>query len=68
MKTVLVIEDTLAMRVNIAEILQLAPYEVMQAGTGKAGIELARQTHPDLILCDIGLPKLDGYGVLHILR
>lgn len=67
MKTILVIEDTLAMRENIAEILQLAPYEVVQAANGKQGIELARQTRPDLILCDIMMPDLDGFGVLHIL-
>lgn len=68
MKTILVIEDTLAMRENISEILQLAPYVVMQAANGKAGIELARHTRPDLILCDIRMPELDGFGVLHILR
>ncbi len=68
MKTILVIEDTPAMRENIAEILQLAPYDIMQAPNGKVGIELARQTHPDLILCDIKMPELDGFGVLHILR
>ncbi|MBD2753943.1 response regulator [Spirosoma validum] len=68
MKTILVIEDTPTMRTNIAEILQLAPYQVVQAANGKEGIEQARQTHPDLILCDIRMPDLDGYGVLHILR
>ncbi|GAB4022747.1 hypothetical protein GCM10028808_71180 [Spirosoma migulaei] len=68
MKTILVIEDIPTMRANIAEILQLAPYQVVQAANGKEGIELARQTHPDLILCDIRMPDLDGYGVLHILR
>jgi CheY-like chemotaxis protein/CRP-like cAMP-binding protein len=68
MKTILVIEDTLAMRENVTEILELAPYEVVQAPNGKKGIELARQTHPDLILCDIRMPELDGFGVLHILR
>ncbi len=67
MKTILVIEDTLTMRENIAEILALAPYDVVQAANGKQGIELARQTRPDLILCDIMMPELDGFGVLHIL-
>lgn len=67
MKTILVIEDTPAMRENIAEILGLAAYQVMQAANGKEGIELARQTRPDLILCDITMPELDGFGVLHIL-
>lgn len=68
MKTILVIEDIAGMRENITEILQLAPYEVVQAANGKEGIELARQTRPDLILCDIMMPDLDGFGVLHILR
>lgn len=67
MKTILVIDDTREMRENITEILQLAPYEVLQATNGKEGIELARQTRPDLILCDIMMPELDGFGVLHIL-
>jgi CRP-like cAMP-binding protein/FixJ family two-component response regulator len=67
MKTILVIEDTTEMRENIAEILQLAQYAVVPASNGKQGIELARQTRPDLILCDIMMPELDGYGVLHIL-
>lgn len=68
MKTILVIEDIMEMRENITEILQLAPYDVVQAANGKQGIELARQNHPDLILCDIMMPELDGFGVLHILR
>ncbi|MCK8495608.1 MULTISPECIES: response regulator [Spirosoma] len=68
MKTILVIEDTPAMRENISEILQLAPYQVVQAANGREGIEQARQIHPDLILCDIKMPELDGFGVLHILR
>ena len=67
MKTILIIEDTLEMRENITEILQLAPYQVVQAANGKEGVELARETCPDLILCDIMMPDLDGFGVLHIL-
>ncbi|MVM35692.1 response regulator [Spirosoma sp. HMF4905] len=68
MKTILVIEDTPSMLENITEILQLAPYQVVQAANGKEGIERARQARPDLILCDIRMPELDGFGVLHILR
>jgi CheY-like chemotaxis protein len=67
MKTILVIEDTREMLENITEILQLAQYAVVSASNGKQGVELARQTRPDLILCDIMMPELDGYGVLHIL-
>lgn len=68
MKTILVIEDQTEVRENIAEILALARYEVVQAANGRRGVELARSASPDLILCDIMMPGLDGYGVLHILR
>lgn len=67
MKTILVIEDTREVRENIAEILELASYQVLQAANGKEGIALARRTRPDLILCDVMMPNLDGFGVLHIL-
>ncbi|MBO0952964.1 response regulator [Fibrella forsythiae] len=66
MKTILVIEDHPEMRANITEILQLAPYQVLQAANGKQGVDLARRQRPDLILCDVMMPDLDGYGVLHI--
>ncbi|MBO0929630.1 response regulator [Fibrella aquatilis] len=66
MNTILVIEDNPEMRANITEILQLAPYQVIQAANGKQGVALARQQRPDLILCDVMMPELDGYGVLHI--
>lgn len=68
MKTILVIEDQTEVRENIAEMLVLAQYEVVQAANGKRGVELARSVVPDLVLCDIMMPELDGYGVLHILR
>lgn len=68
MKTILVIEDKQEVRENIAEMLQLARYSVIQANDGKQGVALARSAGPDLILCDIMMPELDGYGVLHILR
>ncbi|QJD81586.1 response regulator [Spirosoma rhododendri] len=67
MKTILVIEDKKEVRENIAEMLKLARYEVVQASDGRQGVALARSTDPDLILCDIMMPELDGYGVLHIL-
>ncbi len=53
---------------NISEILELAHYNVAHAPNGKIGVELAQQNHPDLILCDIMMPHLDGYGVVHILN
>ncbi len=67
MKRILVIEDNPDMLDNIVEILELANYQVITAQDGKAGIALAREDHPDLILCDIMMPGIDGYGVLKIL-
>jgi CRP-like cAMP-binding protein/DNA-binding NarL/FixJ family response regulator len=64
---ILVIEDNVEMCQNIASILKLGRYDVLTSNTGKLGIELAQQDPPDLILCDIMMPELDGYGVLHIL-
>jgi DNA-binding response OmpR family regulator len=67
MKKILLIEDNAEVRENTSEILQLANYEVITAENGKVGVELAQREHPDLIICDIMMPELDGYGVLHIL-
>ena len=67
MKTILLIEDDADMRDNTAEILELANYRVVKAENGKRGVELARKEHPDLVLCDIMMPELDGYSVLHLL-
>lgn len=67
MKTILLIEDNLDVRENTAEILELANYKVITAENGKKGIELAKTNIPDLIICDIMMPELDGYGVLHVL-
>jgi CRP-like cAMP-binding protein len=66
--TILLIEDNLEMAENISSILQLARYNVIHAANGKTGVDLAQQNHPDLILCDIMMPELDGYGVVHILN
>lgn len=67
MKKILVIEDDTIMRENTAEILELANYQVVTALNGRVGTALAKETEPDLIICDIMMPELDGYGVLHIL-
>lgn len=67
MKKILVIEDNEAVRENLEEILTLADYEVATAPNGKIGVEAAMQTPPDIILCDVMMPELDGFGVLHIL-
>ena len=67
MKLILVIEDNFDVRDNIVEILELANYGVITADNGRSGIELAEQENPDLIICDIMMPELDGYGVLQLL-
>ena len=65
MKKILLIEDNEDIRSNTAEILELTNYEVIVAENGKVGIEKAIEHKPDLIICDIMMPLLDGYGVLH---
>ncbi|MBI4947269.1 MAG: response regulator [Bacteroidetes bacterium] len=67
-ETILVIEDNVDMRENTEEILALANYKVISAANGKEGIESAKANRPDLILCDIMMPEMDGYGVLRILE
>jgi len=66
-KKILVIEDNNDMRDNIVEILELANYDVMAAKNGTEGIKLAQNNLPDLIICDIMMPEVDGYGVLSVL-
>jgi CRP-like cAMP-binding protein len=68
MKKVLVIEDNDDIRENILEILELAGYTVYNANNGKTGVDLALKHQPDIILCDIMMPEMDGYGVLYILN
>lgn len=67
MKTILLIEDNTEVRENTAEILELANYKVLQAENGKEGVEMATSQNIDLIICDIMMPVLDGYGVIHLL-
>jgi len=67
MKKIVLIEDNLEVRENTQEILELANYRVVTAKNGREGVELAQREKPDLIICDIMMPELDGYGVLHIL-
>jgi len=68
MRKLLVIDDHDDIRENIAEILSLAGYETFTAANGKKGVEAAIRHIPDLVICDIMMPELDGYGVLHLLR
>ncbi|MFT4523356.1 MAG: DNA-binding response OmpR family regulator [Bacteroidia bacterium] len=67
MKTILVIEDNTEIRENLIEILELDGYKTLEAADGTEGAMKAQEFIPDLILCDIMMPKLDGFGVLHIL-
>lgn len=68
MKKILVIEDQEEVRENICEILELSGYKVQAAENGKRGCEQAVHWLPDLILCDVMMPELDGFGLLKILR
>jgi CRP/FNR family cyclic AMP-dependent transcriptional regulator len=68
MKHILLIEDNEQIRENIVEILELSNYKVDAAENGKVGVELALKIKPDLIICDIMMPVLDGYGVLHLIN
>ena len=67
MKKILVIEDNIEVRENIVEILELYGYEVNEAQNGKIGVQKALANTPHLILCDVMMPELDGFGVLNIL-
>ena len=64
MKRILLIEDDVALRENTAELLELSDYTVSTAPNGKIGIQKAKAETPDLIICDIMMPEIDGYGVL----
>ena len=66
--TLLVIEDQTDVRENIAELLELAGHRVIQAANGIDGVRQAKLHLPDLVLCDIMMPELDGYGVAEVLR
>lgn len=68
MKTILIIEDEPEMRRNLATILRLEKYHPVSAENGRAGVEAALREKPDLILCDVMMPELDGYGVIRELR
>lgn len=68
MKKILLIEDSPEILENASEILELAGYRVFGAASGKAGMEAALEHLPDLIICDVMMPELDGFGVLHLVR
>ena len=66
MPTILLIEDNAAIRDNTGEILEMAGYTVLMAENGQVGVKTALATRPDLVVCDILMPVLDGYGVLQV--
>ncbi len=68
MKKILLIEDNPGIRENASEILELANYQVIAASDGKTGIKKIESEQPDLILCDIMMPELDGFGVRHLMN
>jgi len=68
MKKILVIEDEPEMRRNITTLLRYHDYDPVAAENGRKGVDAARRENPDLILCDVMMPELDGYGVLQALQ
>ncbi|WP_100612615.1 response regulator [Confluentibacter lentus] len=67
MKNILLIEDDVILRENTSELLELSDYNVITAPNGRIGLEMAKNNLPDIIVCDIMMPELDGYGVLEAL-
>ncbi|HEY9695581.1 MAG TPA: EAL domain-containing response regulator [Oculatellaceae cyanobacterium] len=68
MNTILVIEDEELVRENILDLLDAEGFDTINASNGTIGVELAKKQKPDLIICDVMMPDIDGYGVLNILR
>jgi DNA-binding NarL/FixJ family response regulator len=68
MKTILIIEDETDTRENLHLMLEMEGFKPLSAANGKKGVAAAKQELPDVILCDVSMPELDGYGVLQALR
>lgn len=68
MKSVLLIEDTIEIRENVAEILELHNYHIVTACDGAEGLLLACANIPDVIVCDVKMPKMTGFELLAVLR
>jgi len=64
MKKILLVEDDTSLRENIAELLELSGFSVYSASNGRIAVDMAKKNLPDLVLCDIMMPEMDGYGVL----
>lgn len=67
-ENILIVDDNVKILENMAELLVLAGYRVITADSGIKGLDLVRSNHPDLILCDIMMPDLDGYGMLRVVQ
>jgi CheY-like chemotaxis protein len=65
---ILIIEDQATMRRNVALMLQLEGHDALTAANGVEGLEVARRERPELILCDVMMPEMDGYACLRALR
>ncbi len=68
MKKILLIEDNPQMRENVLLLLSLEQFQAIGAENGKRGLELIQREHPDLVLCDVMMPDMDGYEVLQAIR
>lgn len=68
MSNILIIEDEKVLRETLTDILEINEYTVIQAADGEEGVEIFTKTVPDLIICDINMPKMDGYDVLKMLE
>jgi DNA-binding NarL/FixJ family response regulator len=68
MKKILVIEDEAETRENLVLMLEMEGFKPFSAPNGRKGVDIARRELPDVILCDVSMPELDGYGVLESLR
>jgi len=68
MKTVLIVEDNTTLRENISEILALKGYNILTALDGKTGLAMAKEKKPDIILCDVLMPEMDGYNAFNSLK
>lgn len=68
MKRILLIEDTKEIRENVAEILELHQFDILTACNGEEGLRLAYAHLPDVIVCDVKMPKMTGFELLAVLR
>jgi DNA-binding response OmpR family regulator len=66
-KVILIVEDNTSILENLTEYLEMEGYEIMAAHNGSSGVELANEFLPDLIICDVLMPDMNGYEVLRLL-